>query len=328
MPSAARTAFFNGLLLLTALAVSLGISELLLRALGYSPFVAASSQEIAEYLASWSAYDPELGWTNRPSVRQRHGDGWFTTLADGSRITRHREDIPAESHVVVVGDSYAQGYGVSDELTYAWRLQGRFPRYDFRNLGTGGYGSYQSGLALRRFAKTHPKPVVAVVFGFGSYMGVRDRATAAHLTAFPPKGNIRAFVPPHLEAVAGSFRERPAAYHPVWSAARRSAFANLLQDAFLKVGVPTDDYSEVTESVFRESIKRMKRIAELHDSRFLLAITWVENEHRMRHTEFFRQAGIEFVDCSLPNMPFAHPDPFWHRRHADCIGDALESMIP
>jgi hypothetical protein len=328
MPSAARTASFNVLLMLAALGVSLGVSELLLRAFGYSPLGVTSSQEIAEYLASWSAYDPELGWINRPSVRQHHGDGWFTTLADGSRVTRQREEIPAASHVVIVGDSYAQGLGVSDELTYAWRLQGRFPRYDFRNLGTGGYGSYQSGLALQRFSKTHRKPVAAVVFGFGSYMGVRDRATAAHVAAFQPKGDIRAFVPPHLERVGGRFEERAATYHRVWSAARRSALANLLQDALLRLGVPTDDYSEATEAVFRESIRRLKRAADGHGSRFLLAVTYVQNEQRPLYAEFFRQAGIDFVDCSPPDMPFAHPDPLWHRRHADCIGDALQARVP
>ena len=82
MPSRARLAIQNGLLVLAAVAFSLPVSELCLRALGYSPLVATSSQEITDYLASWSAYDPELGWTNRPSVRQHYVDGWFTTLAD------------------------------------------------------------------------------------------------------------------------------------------------------------------------------------------------------------------------------------------------------
>jgi hypothetical protein len=319
---------YNGLLLLGAVAFSLLISELCVRALGHSPFVATSSQEITEYLASWSAYDLELGWINRPSARQHHVDGWFTTLDDGSRVTRHRKDIPAPNHIVVVGDSYAQGYGVSDENTYAWHLQSRFPPYDVRNLGTGGYGSYQSGLALQRFFKTHQKPVSVVVFGFGSYMGVRDRATAVHLAAFKPKGDIRAFVPPHLGSANGTFTELPAAYYRVWNVARRSALANLVQEASLRLRVPADDYSEVTESVFRESIKRLKRIAEGHGSRFLLATTYVRNDDRRVYTDFFRQAGIDFVDCSPANMPFAHPDPFWHRRHADCIGDALQLLIP
>ena len=91
--------------------------------------------------------------------------------------------------------------------------------------------------------------------------------------------------------------------------------------------MPTDDYSEVTESVFRESIQRLKRTAEEHGSRFLLAVTYVRDDQRAAYTDFFRQSGIDFVDCSPADMPFAHPDPFWHRRHADCIGDVLQRWI-
>jgi hypothetical protein len=57
-------------------------------------------------------------------------------------------------------------------------------------------------------------------------------------------------------------------------------------------------------------------------------VTYVQNEQRPLYAEFFRQAGIDFVDCSPPDMPFAHPDPLWHRRHADCIGDALQARVP
>ena len=94
-----------------------------------------------------------LGWTNRPGA---HIDApWWTATfwTDGSRPTRPDPATTARDVILVLGCSYTQGYGVGDADTFAWKLQQRFPRYDVRNFGTGGYGTYQSLLRFRRMVR-------------------------------------------------------------------------------------------------------------------------------------------------------------------------------
>ena len=319
----------NSLLFVFATAISFGAAELGARLLGYEPFApAAGGTDEEHHVAHWARFDDSIGWINKPGVRQLHSNGWFTILRDGSRITRRNEAISADSHIVVVGDSYSQGAGVGDEDTYAWGLQSRFPRHDVRNFGTGGYGAYQSSLALERFFEANEKPVKIVIFGFGDYLLTRDRATSIQVSSIRLSGMTRAFIPPHMDLIDGRFLEFEGVYHRAWAITLYSAFANLIQDTIIKrIERPTDNFSETTERVFFEAILRIKRVAERNGAKFVLAILRVNEKRRAKYIRKFEAADIHYVDCSPSNIPFAHPDPFWHRRHADCIGDFVEPMV-
>ena len=52
---------------------------------------------------------------------------------------------------MVLGCSFVQGWALSDEETFAWKLQERFVRARVLNFGTAGYGTTQSLLALERY---------------------------------------------------------------------------------------------------------------------------------------------------------------------------------
>ena len=50
---------------------------------------------------------------------------------------------------MVIGDSFAFGWGVSDSQTYSARLEAALPALEVINLGVGGYGTDQMLLMLR-----------------------------------------------------------------------------------------------------------------------------------------------------------------------------------
>src|SRR4051812_31296349 len=72
----------------------------------------------------WADYDPELGWVNASNRRLTWSGGPATFLPDRSRATstepRENDQRPV---VLVLGCSYTQGFGVSDQETFAWKLQ-------------------------------------------------------------------------------------------------------------------------------------------------------------------------------------------------------------
>ena len=91
--------------------------------------------------------DPELGWRNKegryvfgnPPIHMSFG-------ADHARATAPAP-VTAGPTILVLGDSFVQGWAVSDEETFVWRLQQQFPRVRFVNLGSSGYGVTQPLLA-------------------------------------------------------------------------------------------------------------------------------------------------------------------------------------
>ncbi len=104
--------------------------------------------------------DPLLGFRYRPNLdvhRLRDGCDWtFTTNERGQRITP--ENPTAESHptVVLVGDSFAFGDGVSDDETVAAALAAHGLHVE--NLGVTGYGPHQELLSLRDYLAQNPVP--------------------------------------------------------------------------------------------------------------------------------------------------------------------------
>ncbi len=73
----------------------------------------------------------------------------MTILPDGRRRSAMNSVLRSGApKIVIVGGSFVQGWAVSDQDTFAWKLQDRFADYDVLNLGTAGYGTYQSLLLI------------------------------------------------------------------------------------------------------------------------------------------------------------------------------------
>ena len=95
-------------------------------------------------------YSPTYGWAGRPGAVAPMGDGRVTL---NSRGYRGREPSVADhsgKRVVVLGDSVAFGYGVSDEQAFPYLLDVRDDRLDVFNFAVAGYGPGQELLLLRR----------------------------------------------------------------------------------------------------------------------------------------------------------------------------------
>lgn len=98
-------------------------------------------------------YHPLRGWTLRPSLDRPsyHGHGRLSSDARGVRGARDLPlaRVPERRRIVVLGDSYTFGEEVSDDETYAARLEALLPGTDVLNLGVHGYGHDQMLLYLR-----------------------------------------------------------------------------------------------------------------------------------------------------------------------------------
>lgn len=110
-------------------------------------------------------YDAQLGWRNIPQ--------WQATTM-GYKLTINRlglrgpeypyEKPPNVRRLLLLGDSYAWGYGVGDEEHLARRLEDRLDNWQVINTGVSGWGTDQQLLFLKHEGVRYSPDVVVVAF--------------------------------------------------------------------------------------------------------------------------------------------------------------------
>ena len=108
-------------------------------------------------------YDEQLWYRPRDGRTTFNNYEFSTTIGsvDGHRVNPYLESLP---EVIILGDSFAQGWGVNDEDTVASVLT-RDHRLQALTYGVSSYGTNRELLAWRRaFAGTGHKPAHIVIF--------------------------------------------------------------------------------------------------------------------------------------------------------------------
>ena len=142
-----------------ASAVALGAAELASR--GLAPGWAPQHAE-----RNFWRYDELLGWAHRPGQRGRLRQPDFDVeVAIGAQGLRDRdypfERTPGLRRMLVLGDSFAWGFGVEQDEILWEILEARHPDWEIVNSAVSGYGTDQEYLFLReRGLRWRPDVVV------------------------------------------------------------------------------------------------------------------------------------------------------------------------
>jgi GDSL-like lipase/acylhydrolase family protein len=119
-----------------------------------------------EWTGKYATYDPRLGWAVIPDIRN------MTPFAKGKLVNTNSKGLrgtaeygyartPGKTRILVFGDSFTFGTGVSDDETYAHYLEAALPNTEILNLGVQGYGQDQMLLYLMdEGVKYHPDIVI------------------------------------------------------------------------------------------------------------------------------------------------------------------------
>jgi lysophospholipase L1-like esterase len=119
-------------------------------------------------------YDATLGWRNIPGWRATTRGRPLSINAQGFRGTEDVDDAKSRGvrRILILGDSYAWGYGVADHEVFAVLLERLLNevgnRYEVINTGVSGWGTDQQLLFLRQEGFRYDPDVVVVAFFLGN----------------------------------------------------------------------------------------------------------------------------------------------------------------
>lgn len=186
-----RGVFFNLLLIVGSVICTLAVAEAALRLLSHEdidgniyigklrlrPFflpvkkLQVKYQQFLEKEQPYGRYDPELGWSVRPSSQSENG--LYASNAAGIRTASVNQETspepaPETVRIAIFGDSFTHGEDVPFEFSWGSILETRLNQNGVKaevlNLGGQGYGMDQAFLRWRKNGR--PLKPHVVIFGF------------------------------------------------------------------------------------------------------------------------------------------------------------------
>jgi hypothetical protein len=179
----------------------------------------AAEWPLVQFDAACARWDPEVTYTLRPpgcTVRDREFTVRYDVNTQGLRDDDRSLVAPA---VIVLGDSYAMGWGVARDETFAARLEARL-RVRVLNAGVSSYGTAR---ALRLLARLDRRGLAALVLQWSWNDDSENRAWVEHDGALPitSREEYEGLVAAHARAI----RYWPGKYLPSRARVRGGAHA-------------------------------------------------------------------------------------------------------
>ncbi len=327
-----KKASFYAIAIGLTLAFALTVSEVLLRANGFVPWTPILVGDEPTF------HEPHdvLGWRARagrhvvPAYDGSANDIVYTFREDGRRAAGAATP-PDSGAIVLVGGSYTQGFAISDDETWAWRLQERFPDRSVLNWGTAGYGAYQSLLVLEEQLPRLDAPRV-VVYGLNDHHELRNVAPARWLRAlsrFSQRGHVDTPFAT-LDASGGLVRHPPERYLalPLHEHLATVAFAErVVMDR------RTAGRGAYAPQVMEAILTRMRDVCRENGASFVVAVLRAKPAGRRRYRQFLEGLNVRSVDCVFPLPPElrvageTHPNGRVHGMWADRVAPVLADLI-
>jgi lysophospholipase L1-like esterase len=280
---------------------------------------------------------PRFGWRNKPGEYAfgRVEPIRVTFWPDGTRATAPRP-VEESFRIALIGDSFTEGWAVTDSQTFGWRLQERLARASVRNYGSAGYGTTQALLSLKEIlAKPDARPQV-VVYGFSDLHEERNVAAMTWLRSLAEVAHRgHPGVPYASLASDGSLRFHPPTQYSMWPLHEQSALVATLEGAWTQFASRGRGASgrAVTDALLLE----LDRAVRASGGRLIVAQLWYYFPGTEAHyTGFFAEHGVAAPDCRHPRflapemqVPYyGHPNGMINAHWAACIEAAILRAAP
>jgi hypothetical protein len=322
------------MLLFISTVISLFVAELILRLIGFQPWKAdAYSKGPAIH-----EYDSVIGWRLKegsfrlPPYNPDGPEVLYTFLKNGMRISyENQTDIyDNRPKLILVGGSYTQGWAISDDETFAWKLQEQFPEVEVLNYGVGGYGTYQSLLRLEEVLSYVKNPKV-VIYSFVGHHELRNVASTSWMYELSRYSKKDIYLPFIRIDNNGVSYHRQIAHYNAWPFREISSLVSLFEEAYINIVAQWGEKDK--RQITKKLLLKMRNLCVKYGTDFAVVILHGSETTKKYYMKFLKNNDIRGVDCEYPltsDMRVegeGHPNEMQHSQWASCIANALAKQI-
>jgi lysophospholipase L1-like esterase len=153
--------------------LALGLAELAVRVL-YAEWASTQWSSVRKDDGGPWVYDPLLGWSLQPGYEGRFVASDFSIAVsvngDGIRDDEYSLQRTDRSRMLVLGDSFAWGWGVEHEQRFSELLEARNSGWEIVNAAVPGYGTDQIYLYLREKGIAYRPDVILLLFYYNDFV--------------------------------------------------------------------------------------------------------------------------------------------------------------
>src|SRR5262245_34073314 len=331
-PDAARRLrwLFRVLAVIVSSTIALSAAELAARARGNHPRLPSTrGPEPPSHVV-----DPTLGWRPLPGRYQfgPYSPGaspvTVTIRADGARETGIA-GAEGRPELLLIGCSFTMGWAVSDNETFAARVQSQRPDLEVVNHGVGAYGTLQSLLLLEKLLLEEGQHPAWVLYGYFGHHDVRNIADPSRMAGMVDN-KIQVATPYCTLSGEGRLIRHPPRRYPSLPLHQYLALVAMLEHVWAGAGIDRSAATQraVTEQLVVEMAELCRRVG-IGFSVVLLNLRDIPEPERATRVQSWRDQRVDVIDCNRPLTPDlqvdgdGHPNPELHRLWGDCIAAAL-----
>jgi lysophospholipase L1-like esterase len=341
-----RGILINLSLIIISTLFALFLSEMALRLTGFNPLYVSPERD-----RFWK-YDALLGWAHEPGQEGIFETPQFRTVVrineNGLRDQAHPYERQNDSErILVLGDSFAWGYGVEESERFSQLLE-KSLGVETINAGVSGYSTDQELLWYQNEGIKYETDLVILVLA-GNDVGDNDQQLV-NTIYYKPK-----FVLEEGQLVATGYPVPKTSSRGrfIYSLSQRSALAYFLIQRYFdvlsfykKANVNSDHTSSPASGISTERepfkltialIDEMRTIAEKRKANFMIVATdrWWNSPARETYQDFINTLRAEgFVVLDVESMPGFDPeemlipnDGHWNQSGHEFVAEKIKALI-
>jgi lysophospholipase L1-like esterase len=339
----------NLTLLIVSTAFAFLLGEIALRLMGWGPLYVSSERN-----HFWK-YDSLLGWAHQPGQEGIFETPQFRTFVrinqKGLRDHEHSYERPNNAkRILVIGDSFAWGYGVEESERFSQRLETSLD-VEVINAGVSGYSTDQELLWYSNEGVKYDTDLIILVFT-GNDIGHNQQQfvyTIYHKPQFViEEGNLilKGYPVPRASPQARStyFLSQHSAFVyflvqryfdllSVYNKFKVNSHPTIPSEATKSTTSSTRDSFEVTMALLTE----MRNIAKSKDAKFMIVTTdrWWNAPSGETYQEFIGTLKASgFLVLDVESMPGFEPeemcipdDSHWNRAGHEFVANKIKNLI-
>ncbi|GIW79790.1 MAG: hypothetical protein KatS3mg105_1597 [Gemmatales bacterium] len=163
------------------------------------------------------------------------------------------------------------------------------PVHSVVNCGTGGYGTYQSLLAMKQRTPKNPAKPTVFIYGFNDFHEARNVADPANLRAWVRRSSTGNLTVPYCTLDdQGNLQAQVFASYPSLPLRRYSAIVALVEDSY--VAITGQSRVAQKRAVTERLLLQMQRYCRDRQIQLVVLMQHLNDECKQHYTSFFRES--------------------------------------